>query len=335
VARRLAVLVASVVAPVLVVLPTGARAGQSRVTDARYGVGLRVLDLVDRSRDTPADPRGQTPVAASRTRALPTLIYYPAVGAPAAEPQDPVAVADARAAKGRFPVILFSHGSPGSPEAYAAMLERWAAEGYVVVTPTYPVSSTSGPTEVGYRDQRDQVRDARYVLDRVLALNRVPVRKGGFDGHLDPKRVAVAGHSMGGLTTLALVSDCCRDRRVKAAVVLAGVAENEDGGPVIRDPSGPILFAHSTLDFAVRYRESKRAFAAASRPKYLLEIRFPIGGVLAHLLPVTPGLGQVSTTVAAVVDDFLAGYLRRDRAARSEIPAVARSDRYVRLRFTE
>jgi dienelactone hydrolase len=334
VARPSGVLVAVAVAVVVATLPGAARAGQSRVTDARYAVGLRVLELEDRSRATPADPKGQTPVAASRTRALPTDVYYPAAGAPA-DPESRVAVPDAPAADGRFPLILFSHGSPGDPVGYASLLERWAAEGYVVVAPTYPVSSSSGPTKVTARDQREQVRDARFVLDRVLALDRRPVARGGLDGLLRRKRIAAAGHSMGGLTTLALVSDCCRDRRVKAAVVLAGVAENGDGGPGIRDPAGPILFAHATLDFAVPYRESERTFAAAGRPKYLLEIRFPIGGVLAHLIPFASGLGQISTSVAGVVDDFLAGYLRRDRAARAEIPAVARSDRFLKLRFRD
>jgi dienelactone hydrolase len=330
--RRLAVIFACAVA--VATLPAAARAGQSRVTEARYAVGLRVLDLADSSRGTPADPEGQTPVAAAETRALPTSVYYPAIGTPTADPEGRVVVQDAPAAEGRFPVILFSHGSPGEPDSYALLLERWAAEGYVVLAPTYPVSSISGPTKVGYRDQPDQVRDARFVLDRALALDRVGLADGGLDGLLDRKRIAVAGHSLGGLTTLALVSDCCRDRRVKAAVVLAGVAENDDG-PVVRHPAGPILFAHSTLDFAVPYKHSERTYRDAGRPKYLLEIRFPIAGVLGHLAPFAAGFGKLSTAIAGVVDDFLAGYLKRDRAARSEIPGVARSDRYLRLRFTE
>jgi fermentation-respiration switch protein FrsA (DUF1100 family) len=193
------------------------------------------------------------------------------------------------------------------------------------------VSSLSGPDDVGNRDQRDQVRDARFVLDRVLHLDRRRVRDGGFGGLLDRRHIGVAGHSQGGYTTLALVSDCCRDPRVDAALVLAGVTE-VDGGPRLRNPSGPILFAHATLDLAVLFRESERAYARAGRPKYLLEIRLPVGGVVGHVLPFFTGAGRVSDAVAGTLDDFLAGYVRGDRSARREIPVAARASDDLHLR---
>jgi len=327
----LAALAVGLVAPIE---PVSAHVRTRDPIEQRYAVGVRVLPLEDTTRATPADPEGQTPVLASPTRALPTTIYYPARGEPAVQSAvraGDVAVADARAAAGPFPVVLFSHGAPGTPHDYASILERWAREGYVVVAPTYPVTSIAGPTDVGYADQRDQVRDARFVLDRVLALNRVSVPDGGLGGLLDPKRIAAAGHSMGGLTTLALVSDCCRDRRVKAALVLAGVSQGRDGPPV-RHPAGPILLAHGRFDIAVPFTDSVRAYAGARTPKYLLEIRFPIAGVLGHLLPFFPAAGRLSSSVARVLDDFLAGYLRGDRPARPALVTAARSRKYLRLR---
>ena len=300
-------------------------------TQPHYAVGVRVIPLVDASRSTPADPDATVPAKGSPTRALPTTIYYPAEGTPPALPRDgtDVATPDAQPARGRFPVIFFSHGSPGSPHDYAATLERWAAEGYTVVAPTYPVTTRAGITKATLADQHDQVRDAEYVLDHVLALNRKRVADGGLGGLLDTKRIAAAGHSMGGLTTLALVSDCCRDRRIKSAVVLAGVSENP-GGPKIRHPRGPILFAHAPYDVAVPFQESRHAYRAASVPKYLLQVRFPVAGVVAHLLPFFPGFGDTWVDVGHVVDQFLAAYLADDRSARSGIAAAARA-RFLHL----
>jgi dienelactone hydrolase len=328
----LAALVVGLLAPIQ---PVAAHVRTRDPIAQRYAVGVRVLPLEDSTRATPADPEGQTPVLASATRVLPTTIYYPAHGeAPSQSVIEAgnVAVADARAAAGPFPVVLFSHGAPGTPHDYASILERWAREGYVVVAPTYPVTSIAGPTDVGYADQREQVRDARFVLDRVLELNHDPESAGGLDGLLDETRIGVAGHSMGGLTTLALVSDCCRDRRVKAALVLAGVSRSH-GGPPVRHPMGPILFAHGRFDIAVPFTDSARAYAGARIPKYLLEIRFPIAGILGHLLPFFPAAGRLSSSVARVLDDFLAGYLRGDRSARPALVTAARSRKDFRLRL--
>jgi dienelactone hydrolase len=328
----IAALVAGALAPMSVASaqPTSSAAAND-ATRPRYAVGVRVIPFEDTSRATPADPEATTPADGAPTRALPTTVYYPAQGPPAALSGDgaDVAVADAPPAPGKFPVIFFSHGAPGSPHDYSGTLQRWAAEGYAVVAPTYPVTTRAGITKVTVADQREQVRDAEYVLDHVLVLDRTPVADGGLGGLLDPKRIAAAGHSMGGLTTLALVSRCCRDPRIKAAVVLAGVSVNH-GGPKIHHPSGPILFAHALYDVAVPFQESQLAYRGASDPKYLLQVRFPVAGVVAHLLPFFPGYGSTWVDVGRVVDQFLAGYLAGDRSARPGIAEAAHT-RFLHL----
>ncbi len=320
------VAIAAIVAPAAV-----AHAGPETAVAGEHAVGVRTLDLVDATRDTPADPEGQRgPIPSSPTRALPTTVFYPAVGDP---PSDPAAeaVPDAEPRRGRHPVILFSHGAPGSPHDYRRNLMRWAAQGFVVVAPQYPVSATAGPTEVAWADARDQIRDARFVLTEVLALDRVRWDDGGLGRRLDAGHIAAAGHSMGGLTTLALVSECCRDRRVDAALVLAGVSEPEAGPRIVR-PQGPILFAHATLDIAVPFSQSTRAYRNASPPRYLLEIRIPIGGVAAHIFPFSTGFGRISRDVQAVIDDFLAAYLDDDAAAAERLRPAAKPGPNLRLR---
>jgi predicted dienelactone hydrolase len=305
-------------------VPAAARAGDDAVVPGprdTYGVGSRVLDLEDGSRTTPADPDAQHGVIeAADTRALPTTIYYPTD--PTGSPE---AVADAEPADGRFPVILFSHGAPGTPIDYHRVLERWASEGFFVVAPQFPISSTAGPTDVAWQDSRDQIRDAAYVLTQVLRRNPDSWRKGGFGGRLDTARISAVGHSMGGYTTLGLVSDCCRDGRIKAALVLAGVSESAEG-PAIEEPSAPIMFVHATLDIAVPFRNSERAYADAGDPRYLVEIRVPLGGVVAHLLPIAESFGSITRGVHRSEDAFLAAYGAGDDDALGRIAPSGRDD---------
>jgi len=104
-----------------------------------HPVGVRVLALEDPTRPTPADPEGR--FAASSTRRLTTSVFYPAaLGIPgttsttalAFGDDGPAAMSDARAAAGRYPVILFSGGAPGTPADYEPLLATWAKLGYVV-----------------------------------------------------------------------------------------------------------------------------------------------------------------------------------------------------------
>ena len=124
-------------APVATADPTTttADAGQPTKPAADYGVGSRTLHLVDASRPTAASPTRN--LAAKDSRALDVLVLYPSRG-PAGSA---AAVADAPVAEGRFPVVEFSHGVTASGPAYMGFLLPLARAGYVVVAPTFPLTS--------------------------------------------------------------------------------------------------------------------------------------------------------------------------------------------------
>lgn len=46
---------------------------------------------------------------------------------------------------GSYPLIVFAHGCGESARDFAPMLEAWAAAGYVVAAPDFPVSSLRSP----------------------------------------------------------------------------------------------------------------------------------------------------------------------------------------------
>ena len=119
------------------------------------------LDLVDTSRATPTIGRfGGAP-----QRDLPTTVYLPA-GEVAA------------------PLILLAHGFNGHPRKFTTLAGHWAAAGYVVAVPRFPVSSDDfavlDPAVFDARiaDLPEQA-DRRDVRGRGCAHGRLGWRAGG------------------------------------------------------------------------------------------------------------------------------------------------------------
>src|SRR4051794_30436902 len=198
-------------------------------TTRRYAVGTRTLTFEDTSRTTSANGSfGGAP-----TRTLPTEFWYPAEGAAGG---GPVADAPPDRANGPFPLVLFAHGYDVTPDFYAPLLERWAAAGYVVAAPVFPILSGSdgGASHVDYEKTFE---DARFVISQVLALGAGEP----LGGLVDPARIAAAGHSDGEVISFGVgFLACCRDQRVKAVISMAGDLANANN-PSVRDTGTPIL----------------------------------------------------------------------------------------------
>jgi alpha-beta hydrolase superfamily lysophospholipase len=249
-------------------------------------VGLRSLKL---NRD------GDRPLAVS--------VWYPAATD---------TTRDAEPAPDRCPVVLFSHGLGGSPRDYAPLLEGWAAAGFVVAAPAYPFTSR-GAARLDVFDVLNQPADASYVLTELLALDAEPGDP--LYGRLDATRVAAAGHSAGGITTLGLFT-VARDERLAAGIVLAGGAL---GIPVpYAGPAVPLLFVHGGRDNVVAYAAGRAAFDAVPWPKAMLSLpRADHGRALQRAGD--PAFRVVSTATA----DFLRWSLCGDQAARRRLSAAA------------
>jgi fermentation-respiration switch protein FrsA (DUF1100 family) len=256
-------------------------------------------------RSAPRDPYevGERTLRMNRggDRPLAVTIWYPAAGDGPAP------------ARGRFPVVVFSHGLGGAPDDYRALLTRWAAAGFVVVAPAYPHTSR-GADHRQVLDVLNQPADASHVLTRVLALDGAagdPLR-----GHLDTSRVGAAGHSAGAITTLGMFS-FQRDERLDAGVVLAGNGLGVGSG--VEGPAAPLLFVHGRRDQVVSYASGKAAYDAVPWPKALLTL--PDAGHLG-------GLGARDAefnVVASATVEFLRWSLYGDPAAKRRLPVDARA----------
>ncbi|MEV1330786.1 chlorophyllase [Micromonospora costi] len=256
-----------------------------------FAVGVRQLEL-NRDGDRP----------------LPVTVWYPAAGA-----AGDAAERSAPAADGRFPVVMFSHGLGGRPDDYAVLLTRWAAAGFVVAAPTFPHTSRGADGNV--LDVLNQPADVSYALTRVLALDGEdgdPLR-----GRLATDRVAAAGHSAGGVTTVGLFT-AGRDDRLDAGVVFAGTSLGV--GTAFAGAAAPQLFVHGEQDEVVDYAAGKAVYDAVPWPKAMLSLSKGDHG--RALLTDGAALRVVSDTTV----EFLRWSLYGDAAAKRRIPADAARD---------
>lgn len=141
--------------------------------------------------------------------AIPTLVFHPTQVAEQPEQLGPFPIRVARDAPvldGRWPLIVISHGSGGSPATHRELAQYAAARGFVVAVPEHPGNhrldnSLADTEELLARRPRDVIAVADWC-------------SGAFELE---ERFAIVGHSMGAYTGLA----AARDPRVGALVLLA------------------------------------------------------------------------------------------------------------------
>jgi dienelactone hydrolase len=250
-----------------------------------YAVADRRFLLVDRSR---------------ARRVLPTFVRYPVIPAGAG--------AVGSAARGLFPLVIFAPGYLQCERSYRSLLRAWASAGYVVAAVTFPRTSchASSPDEA---DLVNQPGDMAYVISRLLVISGR--QHGVLSGLVDPADIAVAGHSDGGDTATAIAANtCCLDRKVAAAVVLAGAEWSPMEGSYFPKGTPPIMFVQGDADNINLPADSLMMYRAdTTGPRFYLDL-FGAG----HLSPYE-GHGLPEAVVARVTTDFLDRYVARQHPA--------------------
>jgi len=163
-----------------------------------------------------------------RDRDVPAKIYFPTEEA------------------GPFPVIVFSHGLGGSRAGYEYLGRHWAGCGYVSVHIQHigsddsvwkdvPVAERAKALQKGAANISSALNrppDAQFAIDQIEKLDADA--SSPLKGRLDLKAVAIAGHSFGGYTTLALAGQTFvrplgttkryDEPRIKAAIQMSAPA---------------------------------------------------------------------------------------------------------------
>ena len=227
------------------------------------------------------------------------------------------------ATHGPYPLVLFAHGYDVTPDFYAPLLERWAAAGYVVAAPVFPILSGSdgGASHVDYEKT---FGDASFVITQVLGLGAGrPARAGSSTAIASPPPATPTARSSSfGLGFLA----CCRDPRVKAVISMAGDLANANN-PSVRDTGTPILHIMETNDEYDPYPHSIQWDREnLTAPRWMVSLRS--SHVPPYTQPGDPAFELVSTITVAFLDGTLKGPPRAAR--RGDQRRCRRSPTWVR-----
>jgi fermentation-respiration switch protein FrsA (DUF1100 family) len=232
-----------------------------------YKVTARTLQLVDSTRPTAATTKS----AATTSRKLPTLVLTPE-------------------GKKKFPLLVFSHGLGGEPSLYEPLLQAMAARGYVVAAPTFPLTSRNAPGGPNIIDQPNQPKDVSFVITEMLK-----------DAAVDPEKVIAAGHSLGAITTIDLFgNETLRDKRIDAAIVVAGTVNVFSFAKMFTGTATPVLFLHGELDATVPYDLGFGTYETAKPPKWFITV---VGG--DHSFGIAQQPAKLAATGAVYVDAMM------------------------------
>jgi len=241
-----------------------------------YRVGTRIVDLVDATRSDPylangakrellvrfwypsAVGRSCQPAEYTSSGVWNYLAKLEKVPAPEVRTNS---CQDASVATGTYPVVVFTPGYTGTFTDYTFLFEDLASRGYIVAS----VNHTLEATAVQFPDGRlvksvvgshventwqvdkqtttlavtVRLADLKFVMDQLRGLNASLTSP--FAGRLDLSHIAVAGHSLGGLTALLSLE---LDPRFGAAISVDGVVP----GPLFGTTQKPVLMLFAGRD---------------------------------------------------------------------------------------
>lgn len=150
------------------------------------------------------------------------------------------------------PLVVQVHGFLGNRRGQAYVARHLASRGMVVVAATHPTTARFMRGGAKVEDVVRQPGDVRFLIDAMLA------RDPGLDGvpPVDAGRIAVMGHSLGGLTaTLAAFHPRLRDPRIAAAISIAGPMAMFERR-FFAGTSVPFLMIGGSADVVVDYRRN-------------------------------------------------------------------------------
>ena len=206
-------------------------------------------------------------VSTGQPRVLTTVVWYPAArGSGTAET---LGLRDADVRPGRYPLVVFSHGTCGRPTEATYLTMALAEQGFVVAAPPHPGNTADDfPGCLGgvpFIDSAvNRVPDVRFVIDSMLAEATNGASR--FSGRLRADAIGVMGLSFGGFTTLLAEQ---MEPRLRAGLALV------PGGTTALQPTDitiPTMVIGSEKDEIVGFAESESAYQKLAGPRFLVEL---------------------------------------------------------------
>jgi dienelactone hydrolase len=238
---------------------------------------------------------------------------------------------------GTHPVVVFTHGYTGTFTDYTFLFEDLASRGYVVASVAHTFESTAVQfpdgrlltsrmgSHLAKNLQMDEpsttlavvvrLSDLKFVMNELERINRLD--KSPFFGALDLSRVAVAGHSLGGLTALLGVEI---EPRFRAAVSLDGAAPGSWFAPTTK----PVMMLVAGSD--LWSEDNCHVWTHLHGPRFAVDFKSSEHITPSDAIWLTDGAIQTSggmdKTVAAI-RDYVAAFLDANLNAKPESPLLS------------
>ncbi|MCL4449296.1 MAG: hypothetical protein M1483_07790 [Actinobacteria bacterium] len=270
-----------------------------------FAVGLSVMNFTENRLIYPPHTSTGNP----EPRVIVTYIRYPAVGSPGAGDNQG---AKPEHIKGGYPLVVFAPGYDLVPNDYAHLLRTWARAGYVVAGVVFPLTNPNTPGGPYENDIVNQPYDISFVIQSLLKINSTPSNL--LYNLINPSEIAVAGHSDGAETAMAITYDtCCSDSLIKAAIIMSGQELNLGSGSYYVPSPVPLLAVQGMEDEINPPVFTNQLYQEDPGTKYLLELLNA-----GHYSPYTTQT-QAESVVGQVTTDFLNAYLKQQTAQISEM----------------
>ena len=272
--------------------------GERTLGDSTPGVSRVLVTLVDRHRSTAAN---------SSPAATPCRILRTEVRAPTRRTHP-------------LPLIVVAHGADGDPSSLAPLLDAWARAGYVVAAPKLPTTEKDEHGAALRRESVEQAHDLSFVITELVRRSEQSL-DGALRDTIDRRHIGAAGMSLGGLAVYGLVSNtCCRDPRVRAAVLLAAV-RRQFPDDHYEENRAPVMLVQGDADGG--YHNSVEAYPELAPPKWFITLH---GSTHSPPFEVPPG--PEAPLVSATTTSFWDRYLRGSERAEHQITRAVRESHH-------
>jgi len=197
---------------------------------------------------------------------------------------------DGKLAKGKFPLVIISHGGGGSHLLYRIAAQHLAENGYIVAMPEHHGNNRNDNSLEGKNKNLTlRTRHIRLVIDILLSD---PELMSGIDSG----QIFMIGHSVGGCTALAVagavpwamereqIKVTCDDR-VKALVLFAPAAAWFQHPDSFKNVNLPICIFSAEHDTLTPYWQSDLIKQKVKNPEFVTIKTVPNAGHLSFLAP--------------------------------------------------
>jgi predicted dienelactone hydrolase len=215
----------------------------------KYSVGVRTVEIKNPGQPDILSADKASGKAPLYDRPLTIEIWYPAVipegkpehtiyemnapgrGAPGSTPKivaiEGKALRDAAPVNGKFPLVIVSHGYPGSRYFLSYLTENLASKGYVVVAIDH-TDSVFGAERGFPSTLLNRSSDQLFTVGAVEEMSSKP---GNFlSGLVDNSAVAIVGYSMGGYGALASAGAGYSKKNLATTIVPGGYFDEHVAG---------------------------------------------------------------------------------------------------------